>query len=65
VILAAATARFNSCREGFNGDVERELAEQALGVDGGDGATAFAKVSREAAAIVGRHWGEIAAASNR
>jgi hypothetical protein len=30
VILAAATARFNSCRENFSGDIERDLAIKAL-----------------------------------
>jgi hypothetical protein len=64
VILAGATARFNACREGWNGDLERELAEQALVFDGEDGRgdAAFDKISRQAAAIVSRHWGEIAAA---
>jgi hypothetical protein len=61
VLIAGATARFNACRDGFNGDIERALAEQALAVDG-DVADAFAKVSQEAAAIVGKHWREIAAA---
>jgi hypothetical protein len=30
VLIAGATARFNSCRENFNGDLERDLAITAL-----------------------------------
>ena len=35
VILAAATAQFNSCRENFSGDLERDLAIKALGGEAG------------------------------
>ena len=59
VILAGATARFNSCQEGFNGDLERDLALEALDADD---VAAFDKLRWEAAAIVGKHWREIAAA---
>ena len=39
------------------------LALEVLAVDGDDGAAAaFDKVSKQAAAIVCKHWGEIAAA---
>ena len=57
VILAAATARFNSCRQGFDGSVEHELAMQLLGTD-----PLLAKADKQAVAIVRDHWREIAAA---
>jgi hypothetical protein len=57
VILAAATARFNSCRQGFNGSVERDLALRLLG-----GETLLAKADKQAVAIVRDHWREITAA---
>ena len=57
VLLAGSVARYNVCREGFTGDLERDLAVAAVG----DGA-GFTKANREAVAIVRRHWGEIAAA---
>jgi hypothetical protein len=56
VLIAGATARFNACREGWNGDLERELALQALGT--AEDAT-FTRLSKEAGAIVGKHWREI------
>jgi hypothetical protein len=73
VLLAGATARHHACPEGWNGDVERDLAKQVLRPrnislwQGGRPAraadqAAFAKLAKEAAAIVGRHWGEIVAA---
>ena len=58
IVLAAATARFNSCREGFNGDVERELAEDAVGIGAG-----FTKANRVATEIVAGHWDEISASA--
>jgi hypothetical protein len=69
VILAGATARHHACPEGWNGDMERGLAEQALrrrNLSMGQGgrpaqAAAWNKISREAAAIVGKHWAEIRA----
>jgi len=54
VILAAATARFNSCREGFNGSVERALAIDALGDD-----NLLAAADREATKLVRDHWKQI------
>src|SRR6478736_6963231 len=56
VILAAATARFNSCREGFNGSVERDLAVQQLGAE-----SLLAAADREAVKLVRDHWREITA----
>jgi hypothetical protein len=34
-LLAGSTARFNAQREGWNGDLERDLAIEALGGEGG------------------------------
>ena len=56
VILAAATARFNSCCENFSGDLERDLAIDALG-----GETGFTAANREAVRLVQIHWHEIRA----
>jgi hypothetical protein len=56
VILAAATARFNSCRQGFDGSVERDLAMQLLGGEN------LAAADRDAVKLVRDHWREIAAA---
>ena len=56
VILAAATARFNSCRDGWNGDLEMQLAKQALG-----GEAELAAADREAVKLVQSHWREIGA----
>src|SRR6476661_7178148 len=56
VILAAATARFNSCRENFSGDLERDLAIKALG-----GETGFAAANKQAVKLVQHHWTEITA----
>ena len=53
VILAGATARFNQDREGFNGELERELALWLL-----DGSS-FDEANREAVKIVQKHWQEI------
>jgi hypothetical protein len=58
VILAAATARFNSCRENFSGDLERDLAIKALGGEAG-----FVAANREAVRLVQLHWQEIRANS--
>ena len=55
VILAAATARFNSC-QGFDGSLERDLAIEALG-----GETGFVAANREAVRLVQLHWQEIRA----
>jgi hypothetical protein len=57
VILAAATARFNSCRQGFDGSVERYLAMQLLGTD-----PLLAAADKQAVKLVRDHWREIAAA---
>ena len=54
VILAAATARFNSCRQNFNGDLERDLAIEAVG-----GETGFVAANREAVKLVKAHGREI------
>jgi hypothetical protein len=35
VLLAGSTARFNAQREGWNGDLERDLALKALGGEAG------------------------------
>jgi hypothetical protein len=35
VLLAGSTARFNVHREGWNGDIERDLAIEALGGEAG------------------------------
>jgi hypothetical protein len=56
VILAAATARFNSCREGFDGDLERDLAIKALGGEAG-----FVAANKHAVKLVQSHWREITA----
>jgi hypothetical protein len=55
VILAAVTARFNTCREreSFNGDLERDLALWLL-----DGSS-FDAANKQAVKIVQRHWHEI------
>jgi hypothetical protein len=54
VLIAGSTARFNSCREGWNGDLERDLAMQLLGTE-----TLLAEADRQAVGIVKRHWREI------
>jgi hypothetical protein len=75
VLLAGAIARHHACPAGWNGDVERGLAEQALYPrnislwQGGRPAqaadqAAWNKISREAAGIVGKHWMEIIAAAS-
>jgi hypothetical protein len=58
VILAAATARYNSCRQGFDGTLECDLAMQALGGD-----ALLADADREAVKLVREHWGEISASA--
>ena len=58
IILAAATARFNSCREGFDGTLERDLAVQQLGAE-----SLLAAADREAVKLVRDHWGEISASA--
>jgi len=55
VLLAGSTARFNAPREGWNGDLERDLALKALG-----GETGFVAANREAVKLVQLHWHEIA-----
>jgi hypothetical protein len=75
VLLAGATARHHACPEGWNGDVERGLAEQALRPrnislwQGGRPAqaadqAAWNKLAKKAAEIVGKHWDEISAAAS-
>jgi hypothetical protein len=57
VLLAGSTARYNSsCRQGFDGSVERDLAINALG-----GQTGFVAANREAVKLVQFHWDEIGA----
>jgi hypothetical protein len=52
VILAAATARFNTCCENFSGDLERDL----VGTE-----TLLAEADRKAVKLVRDHWQEITA----
>jgi hypothetical protein len=71
ILIAGATARHHACPEGWNGDVERGLAEQALrprniSLWQGGGPqrlvaerTTWNNIARAAAASVTRHWGEI------
>jgi hypothetical protein len=54
IVLAAATARFNSCRDGFDGSVERDLAVHQLGDE-----SLLAAADREAVKLVAQHWREI------
>jgi hypothetical protein len=54
VLLAGSTARFNAHREGWNGDLERDLAIKALG-----GETGFVAANREAVKLVQLHWHQI------
>ena len=56
VLLAVSTARFNAHREGWNGDLERDLAIEALG-----GEVGFVAANREAVKLVRLHWPEITA----
>jgi hypothetical protein len=56
VLLAGSTARFNSCRQGWNGDLERDLAIKALGGEAG-----FVAANKQAVALVQSHWAEISA----
>jgi hypothetical protein len=58
VILAAATARFNVCRDRWDGSLERDLAMQLLG-----GENLLAAADREAVKLVRAHWQEITAAA--
>ena len=53
VLLAGSTARFNAHREGWNGDLERELAIAEVGEAG------FAAASKQAVKLVQNHWHEI------
>jgi hypothetical protein len=71
ILLASATARRHACPEGWNGSLERGLAEQALKPrnlslwQGGRPQrlvaerTTWNNIARAAAASVTRHWGEI------
>jgi len=58
VVLAASTARWRFKSNGWNGELERSLAMQAVHSD-----AAFKRAAARAAKIVAEHWPEIAAES--
>ena len=59
IVLAGAEARWHNCRDGWDGEEERQLALEAVRAN----AKAFQEAARHAARIVRSNWSEIAAAS--
>ena len=54
IVLAGATARHHADPHDWNGDLERQIALEALHDD-----AAFKRAASRAAKIVARHWSEI------